>query len=142
MMPAESVIDATLCARCGGRCCHETPGVWVDPQRFHQIFSLPQRPRPDDYVDDFTRLGLEWRDLGSIFVPLPQSGDSGCDACAADGCRYTPDQRPCQCLALIPNGETLRQDELLCELPDDFRLIQARRNWTLFWEQRQNSGEG
>lgn len=127
--------DPDLCARCGGRCCRETPGVWVDPQRFHAAFALAPHPTPEAYDDDLARLELAWRDLGGVAVPVPQSREeSGCNLLTADGCRLAAEARPCQCLALEPNPDTLRQDDFCCELPDDFRLIQARRNWTVFWE--------
>lgn len=132
-MPSAS-FDPMLCARCGGRCCRETPGVWVDPRRFLAVFALPLPQVPAELDQRLAALGLAWRDLGGVAVPLPQSDERGCSFLAEEGCRLSVALRPCQCLALEPNLETVRQDELCCELPDDFRLIQARRNWGAVWE--------
>lgn len=120
-----------LCRRCGGRCCRETPGVWVDPHRFLALFDLPRPAIPADL--DLAPLGLEWRDLGGVAVPLPQSDDTGCRRLGPDGCRFSVAERPCQCLALIPDAATLAEDELLCPLPDPFRLVEARRRWAAVW---------
>lgn len=127
--------DPQLCARCGGRCCRETPGVWVEPHRFLGAFALPSPGTPEELHERFAALKLTWRDLGGVAVPVPQSSeDEGCSFLEADGCGLAEAARPCQCLALIPDSDTLRQDELLCEMPDDFRLIQARRKWGAYWD--------
>lgn len=137
-MTADISLDPHLCSGCGGLCCRETPGVWIDPQRFLKIFSLPSPVLPVDLDLELARLHLTWRDLGGVPVPLPQSNDDGCLLLGPHGCRLSPDQRPCQCLALIPNPETLRQQELNCEMPDESRLIIARRRWGAYWEEQQH----
>jgi len=79
-------------------------------------------------------LGLVlWGETG-VPMPAPRSLTSGCTFLGTDGCQLSIDQRPCQCLALIPNPATLGQkNKCLCRMPEQFSRTVARQHWQDYW---------
>jgi len=125
-------LDTQLCRQCRGRCCQGHPGVWSEPQRFFDIFTGQQIPEPIQINKLLLENDLELRNLGDILIPAPKGTEHGCSAQSADGCRYPTDVRPCQCLALIPELETLLDDQIHCKMPPEFGSGSARENWRPF----------
>lgn len=126
--------DTQLCRQCGGRCCQGHPGLWSDPQRFFTIFAASAMPSPTDLLQLLKKHRLALRDLGGVLVPAPLSTETACIAQQEDGCSYPTAERPCQCLALTPNLETLLDDQIHCSLPPEFGSGSTRQNWRPFQE--------
>ena len=122
-------LDSQLCHQCRGRCCQGHPGVWSEPERFFAIFAAAKIPQPAELEKILTNNRLTLRDLGGVLIPAPLNTDRGCIAQETDGCIY-----PCQCLALIPNLDTLLDDQIHCSLPPEFGSGSARENWRPFQE--------
>jgi hypothetical protein len=125
-------IDGQLCRQCRGRCCLGHPGVWSEPRRFFSIFTAAAIPSAFELRQVLEQQQLTLRDLGGVLVPAPQNTERGCFAQQEMGCTYPPETRPCQCLALTPNLETLLDDQIHCSLPPEFGSNSARENWRPF----------
>ena len=124
----------SLCQQCGGRCCQGSPGVWADPERFFALFFVGQRLRLEELRARLPALGMVLWEKGGVPIPAPLSLESGCSFLAADGCRLTVAERPCQCLALVPSKETLEHPEgCLCRLPEEFSRGAVRQCWQAYW---------
>lgn len=122
-------IDDTLCRQCQGRCCQGHPGVWSNPQRFFAIFADGQEPTILKMSNLLGENNLALRDVGGILIPAPRQTGNGCAELGPTGCSYPPEKRPCQCLALIPELETLLDDMIHCRLPPEYGSGSARENW-------------
>jgi len=122
-------LDTQLCQQCRGRCCQGHPGVWSDPQRFFSLFTASRIPSATELSQVLQQQKIVLRDLGGILVPAPQEDENGCRAWKQEGCSYPTTTRPCQCLALVPNLDTLLDDQIHCCLPPEFGSNSARRNW-------------
>ncbi len=122
-------LDTQLCLQCRGRCCQGHPGVWSNPQRFFFLFTAGNTPSVAQLSQVLQQHRIVLRDLGGILVPAPQENENGCIARQKGGCSYPTTTRPCQCLALVPNLETLLDDQIHCNLPPEFGSNSARRNW-------------
>lgn len=125
-------LDIQLCHQCGGRCCQGHPGLWSEPQRFFSIFASSSSPSPEELIHLLQTQQLELKDLGGVLIPAPLNTEKGCIALRADGCSYSTTKRPCQCLALIPDLETLLDDQIHCSLPPEFGSGSSRENWRPF----------
>lgn len=125
----EMQFDSQLCRQCGGRCCQGHPGVWSDPQRFFSIFTETTSPSAEQFAQILKKHQLTLRDLGGVLIPAPQNTEQGCIAQNSEGCSYPTRTRPCQCLALTPNLDTLLDDQIHCSLPPEFGSDSARKNW-------------
>lgn len=125
-------LDEQLCRQCGGRCCQGHSGLWCDPQRFFAIFAAAKIPPAEQLSRILQRVNLCLRDLGGVLVPAPITTEQGCRFRSASGCSFSLKERPCQCLALTPNLETLLADEIHCRLPADYGSNTARENWRPF----------
>jgi len=122
-------IDDTLCRQCQGRCCQGHPGVWSDPQRFFAIFANGREPTIQELSNILGENTLTLRDVGGILIPAPPESEHGCAELGPEGCSYPPAKRPCQCLALIPELDTLLDDMIHCRLPPECGSGTARENW-------------
>ena len=131
LFPAAS-FDAVLCATCGGRCCQGHAGMWIDPQRFFAVFPALAGATPTELAERLP-LELTLRDLLGVAVPAPLSGENGCVFLSAAGCRLAPHQRPCQCLALIPDVATQMEGEIRCRLQPGFGSDAAHALWLAHW---------
>lgn len=131
-----SVFDPQMCRTCGGRCCQGHPGVWVDPQRFLFSFFGGRIPTPAELAATLASRHLLLRTIDGVAIPSPRFDEDGCNFRGADGCRLPVPERPCQCLALIPDIETLTQGEMCCTMPDGFRTGQALQRWATSWLSR------
>jgi hypothetical protein len=128
-------LDLALCRECGGRCCQASPGTWVDPERFFALFFAGQRLTVEQLREKLPALGLVLWEKSGVPMPAPRSLTSGCAFLGPDGCRFSPAERPCQCLALIPDPQTLDQTQgCLCQLPKDFNRAAARQRWKKYWQ--------
>lgn len=125
----EMQLDTQLCRQCRGRCCQGHPGVWSDPQRFFAIFFAAQLPSPTELRQVLEDHRLELRDLGGVLIPAPRVEEQGCSAQQSDGCAFDTATRPCQCLALTPNLDTLLDDQIHCSLPPEYGSGTARESW-------------
>lgn len=122
-------LDTLLCHQCRGRCCLGHPGVWSDPQRFFDIFTTNAAPAAEKLASLLTTQDIELRNLGGVLIPAPQATEQGCIALKGTGCSYSTTERPCQCLALTPELETLLDDQIHCTMPAAFGSGTARENW-------------
>lgn len=128
-------LDLGLCQECDGRCCHGSPGIWVDPVRFFGIFFQGQKLTLEQLRERLPELGLVLWEKSGVPIPAPRSVVSGCAFQRADGCRFSIAERPCQCLALIPVIETLEQPQgCLCKLPDDYSRKAGEQRWKNYWQ--------
>ncbi|NOY14235.1 MAG: hypothetical protein GXP51_11385, partial [Deltaproteobacteria bacterium] len=127
-----SNFDKQLCRQCRGRCCQGHPGVWSDPQRFFAIFAASRIPAAGELSILLNKNRLELRNLDGVLIPAPKTTEQGCAAQQPEGCAFPPATRPCQCLALIPNLETLLDDQIHCTLPAEYGSGTARENWRSF----------
>jgi hypothetical protein len=128
-------LNLLLCQECGGRCCQGSPGIWIDPERFFALFFSGQRVTLDQLRERLPDLGLVlWENLGAP-IPAPRSLSSGCAFLGENGCRFSVSERPCQCLALIPDKTTLElQTGCPCRLPADFSRETGRQRWQDYWQ--------
>ena len=136
-MPIEKrdALDLPLCRECGGRCCTGSPGIWVDPERFFTIFFGGKHLTVEQLRKRLPELGLVLRELKGVSIPATESLSSGCASSGADGCRFSVAQRPCQCLALVPNRATLDLEEgCLCKMPEGFSREFAVQRWQEYWQ--------
>lgn len=128
-------LDLSLCQACGGRCCQGSPGAWVDPERFFSVFFSGQRLTLEQLREQLPEVGLVLWEKTGVAIPAPRSGPSGCTFHGADGCRLTVTERPCQCLALIPDKKTLEQPTgCLCHLPERFNRESCKQSWQNYWQ--------
>ena len=127
-------LDLPLYLECGGRCCKGSPGVWVDPERFFAIFFSGQHLTLEQLREHLPGLGLVLWEKSGVPIPAPRSLASGCSFLGVDGCRFPVAERPCQCLTLIPNKETLVQEQgCLCQEPEAFSRDAASQLWQDYW---------
>jgi hypothetical protein len=126
--------DPQICRQCRGQCCQGHPGVWVDPERFLRCFDIRRPDSPDTLCSRLAPLGLTLRYIDGVPIPSPQQNEQGCRFLGSDGCRFTEQKRPCQCLALTPVLETLLDDQIHCILPPDGSTATALKNWRGFWQ--------
>ena len=128
-------MNLTLCQECGGRCCQGSPGVWINPQRFFDLFFAGQRMKLGQLRQHLPELGLVLWENSGVPIPAPRSVSSGCAFLGDDGCQFSVAERPCQCLALIPDKATLEQQEgCCCRLPTDFSFEIGRKRWQDYWQ--------
>ncbi len=125
-------IDTQLCRQCQGRCCQGHPGVWSDPQRFFDIFTNKSIPSAAQLSTIIKKHLLCLRNVGEVLIPAPQQTEAGCIFQKLYGCNMTIAERPCQCLALTPNLDTLLDEQIHCTLPPEFGSNSARENWRTF----------
>jgi len=134
MLETRDSLDLPLCRACGGRCCKGSPGVWVDPERFFAIFFSGQYLTLEQLRERLPGLGLVLWEKSGVPIPAPRSLASGCSFLKVDGCRFPVAERPCQCLALIPNQQTLEQEQgCLCREPKAFSRDAATQLWQDYW---------
>jgi len=128
--------DPALCRQCGGLCCQGHPGVWSDPARFVRLFFAGRPFGRRELEERLEALQLELRDYSGIAVPAPRRTETGCVFLRADGCRLAPSHRPCQCLGLVPELDTLLTGELHCRMPPHLGYGRVRANWRRYWHQQ------
>ena len=134
MLEIRASLDSHLCRECGGRCCKGSPGIWVDPERFFAIFFSGQYLTLEQLRERLHGLGLVLWEKSGVPIPAPRSLASGCSFLEVDGCRLSLDERPCQCLALIPNKQTLEQEQdCLCLELEAFSRDAASQFWQDYW---------
>lgn len=142
MKEKRASLDLTLCWSCGGRCCTGSPGIWVDPERFFALFFAGQHLTLEQLRERLPALGLDLWEIKGVPIPAPGSRSGGCASSGAEGCGFSVAERPCQCLALIPNKETLNQKEgCLCKMPEGFGREDGRLRWEQYWQTVNLDGE-
>jgi len=130
---SEVHLDVQMCRQCGGLCCQGHPGTWADPQRFAEIFFEGRPFRLKQLQHRLGELGLQLRDYSGVPVPAPRETETGCAQRTETGCAFTPGCRPCQCLALKPDIETLISGEIHCMLPGALTYKNIRQKWLHYW---------
>ncbi len=129
-----ATIDPTICRQCRGLCCQGHPGAWTDPERFAVLF-FGGRPLAISRLErELPLLGLHLDDWGGVPVPVPINTETGCIFQGDAGCRFSPAERPCQCLGLIPTIDTLMEGEIHCHMPEEVGSGTTRENWRAYWE--------
>ncbi len=135
-------LDLPLCRECGGRCCSGSPGIWVDPERFFDLFFGGDHLTLDQLREQLPELGLLLWTIKGVPIPAPGSSTSGCLFFKIDGCTFPVTERPCQCLALIPNKETLNLEKgCLCKMPAGFSREDSRLRWEQYWQRTKLNGQ-
>lgn len=130
----EGNLDPQMCGQCSGLCCQGHPGAWVDPDRFFSAF-FPGKSLSFDLLErELPDPGLVLRDFSGVPAPAPIGTESGCFFLSPEGCRLSVEQRPCQCLALVPSLDTLIDGEIRCQLTPGFGFASVRANWEKFWK--------
>lgn len=137
-LAAEIALNPKLCRECGGRCCNGSPGLWVDPRRFFNIFFAGRALSLDELRERLPHLGLVLWEKRGVPIPAPASVFDGCSFRLRDGCRLSVQERPCQCLTLIPNEETLAHEGCVCRLPEDFSFARAKLAWAAYWQEQRD----
>ena len=128
-------LNLPLCQTCGGRCCQGSPGIWVDPERFFAIFFHGQHLTLAQLRERLPELGLVLWEKSGVPMPAPRSLATGCAFLEADGCRFSVAERPCQCLAMIPNKKTFEQPQgCHCPVPGEFSRDEAKQRWQRYWQ--------
>jgi len=135
--PEHIVNDPQTCRMCRGLCCQGHPGVWVVPERFLATYFPAGLPGRQAFRQALADSHLTLRAIDGIDIPAPQNSGRGCVFLTPDGCRLPTGQRPDQCLALIPDYETLLHAEIHCTLPPAYSTGTARKRWADFWKTRQ-----
>ena len=80
-------------------------------------------------------LGMVLWEKTGVPIPAPQSLTAGCAFLGVNGCLFSIFERPCQCLALVPNKETLDQQcGCLCSLPKEYSRDTANQHWHDYWK--------
>jgi hypothetical protein len=126
--------NESLCLACGGRCCQGSPGIWVDPERFFALFFPGERLTVEALRQRLPAAGLVLWENSGVPIPAPRSLASGCAFLGAGGCGFSIGERPCQCLALIPDEATLDQPRgCLCRTPAAFSRAAGRARWREYW---------
>ena len=136
-MPPEKKesLNLPLCRACGGRCCKGSPGLWVDPERFFACFFSGQHLTLEQLRERLPELGMVLWEKSGVPMPAPRSLATGCAFLGTEGCRFPVAERPCQCLAMIPNQATLDQpQDCLCPVPEAFSRDEARLRWQKYWQ--------
>lgn len=126
--------DPQICRQCRGLCCQGHPGAWADPQRFAAIFFGGRPLSLRRLEEELPGLGLRLKEMDGVPVPAPQSLETGCCLLTESGCRLSAEERPCQCLALIPSIDTLLDGEIRCDLPGEFTYGAVRARWKAYWD--------
>jgi len=135
VLEAKTSLDLPLCQTCGGRCCQGSPGIWVDPERFFAIFFQGQHLPIEQLRKRLPDLGMVLWEKTGVPIPAPQSLTAGCAFLGVNGCLFSISERPCQCLALIPNKETLdQQSGCLCSLSKEYSQDAANQRWRDYWQ--------
>jgi len=136
MLLAEQIsLNLPLCQECGGRCCQGSPGIWIDPERFFTQFFSGQHLTLEQLRARLPALGLVLWENSGVAIPAPRSLELGCAFLGAAGCLFPVSDQPCQCLALVPNRQTLEQSEgCLCREPEAFSRAAGRRRWQGYWQ--------
>ncbi|WP_303723044.1 hypothetical protein [Malonomonas rubra] len=128
-------LSLLLCKECGGRCCQGSPGIWTDPERFFALFFSGKGMTLKQLRKRLPALGLVLWENSGVPIPAPISLSSGCTFLGVDGCRFSVTERPCQCLALIPDQATLeRQEGCRCRLPASFSRETGKQRWQDYWQ--------
>lgn len=81
------------------------------------------------------QLQLELRYYDGVAIIAPMRSETGCPFLTSAGCALSIEQRPCQCLALVPALETLLSGEIECQLPGSHSYGNIRSSWQNFWSQ-------
>lgn len=134
----EHHLDPQICRQCRGLCCRSHPGCWSDPERFFRIFFAGRRLTLDALRPQLAPLGLQLRDYSGVPVPAPAAGEDGCQSLGESGCRYPTEQRPDQCLALVPDLDTLLDGEIRCRLHPGHGYGEIRDRWLAYWRSRKD----
>jgi len=100
-----------------------------------KIFDLPA-PATPEALNRILPRELVFRDIDGVAIPAPRRQENGCIFLAADGCQLPENRRPDQCLALVPNFETLIDGEIRCELKAEGSTQAAIRGWRNYWSHR------
>ena len=127
--------DAQICRQCKGLCCQGHPGVWVDPEHFLKSFNLPAPSTPAALHNMLPR-ELVLRNIDEVAIPAPRKLETGCIFLQADGCQLPENRRPGQCLALVPELDTLIDGEIRCGLQPQGSTLTAIRAWRQFWDEK------
>ena len=127
-------INYQICQDCGGRCCQGSPGVWINPDRFFSLFFEGRRLTLEQLRSQLPELNLVLWEKSGVPVPAPQSLITGCFFHGVCGCVFSEEERPCQCLALVPDPDTLQQPKgSQCKLPEAACWDVAKKNWQDYW---------
>ncbi|PLY04982.1 MAG: hypothetical protein C0622_02100 [Desulfuromonas sp.] len=129
-------LDLLLCRECGGRCCQGSPGVWVDPERFFALFFAGEQLTLEQLRERLPGLGMVLWEKSGVPIPAPRSLSTGCAFLGENGCRFPVAERPCQCLALIPDKATLDLETgCACRLPAEFSRETGQQRWQDYWRE-------
>lgn len=127
-------LNLLLCKSCGGRCCQGSPGIWINPHRFFDLFCSGDHLTVAQLSERLPQLGMVMWGISGVPMPAPLSLLSGCGFHTVDGCRLTVSERPCQCLALIPNQTTLDQNQgCQCQTPAESSREMGNQQWQNYW---------
>ncbi len=117
-----------LCSLCKGMCCKSYPGMYLDPYRFEKIYGFKR-----DFVELLHENFLTFKICLGVPIPIPKFTDSGCVFLREHGCSLGREKRPCECLILIPEEETLVEGEILCKHNPAVSYIECFKRWKEYY---------
>ena len=127
------VRDPKLCRLCGGKCCKTYPGMYLFPDRFIEIFG--KFSSFQEFEKILKENNLTYRVCMGVPIPMPKYNDKGCVFLGSKGCTLPLYKRPCECLALVPNEETIIEDEIRCSIHPAVRYVDCFKNWKQLFKQ-------
>lgn len=106
------ILDLQTCARCGGHCCNYMPGIYHPDQFTDGEMSFDS----DRHCIDWWEGDPEGGDRDRVYyirarskldegVATPAWGGFGCLLVNENGCTLPLDERPYQCLQLVPQPD-------------------------------------
>lgn len=129
-------LDSQICRQCGGLCCQAHPGAWAEPARLAALFMGGAEFCLEDLESRTEALKLQLRNYSGVPVPAPQTNEDGCLFLGPGGCELRTDERPCQCLGLTPEIDTLTTGDIHCRMPGNLSYGAIRDNWLHYWASR------
>lgn len=129
-----------ICAECGGECCKSSPGIYspgqIEPFTLDRIM---QMIRNEQCAVDYWEGDIESSDLYSCIYYVRPAGkgakrlvdpswEQECVQLTPNGCKLSTNNRPLQCLALVPvNG-------MRCKSEPGYSKEDFVRTWRLHQE--------
>ncbi len=110
--------------------------MYLCPERFFEIF--PEAL--DDFETSLATNMLTTKVCMGVPIPVPMMDDGVCVFLSSSGCTLSKERRPCECLLLVPNEETLFSEEIHCKVAKGFSYVECFRRWSAIYERRSSAG--
>ena len=101
--------------------------MYLFPDRFIKIFGSFASFR--EFREILERNSLTFKICMGVPIPMPRFGATGCVLLGEDGCTLPLYKRPCECLALVPNEETIIEGEIRCNIHPSINYVSCFKRW-------------